>query len=56
MSALDREQRQFELDNPHLGGPEDMANWRAYLAKLKAKKLAESSPSSTATSEPSPAL
>ncbi len=49
MSALDREQLTFEMDNPHLGSPEDMANFAAYLKRLKAKKAASSNPT-----EPSP--
>ncbi len=48
MSALDREQLTFEMDNPHLGSPEDWENFRAWVAKLKAemkaKKAASSNP------------
>ena len=54
MLALQAEQDQFELDNPHLGSPEDLAQFAAWVKKLKAKKKAENSPSSPAASEPSP--
>lgn len=62
MSALDREQLTFEMDNPHLGSPEDMANFQAWVDKLKAKKAKKAAssnqpePSPLPPEEPSPAL